>query len=708
MYPARSLGNQESRESREGWGFSPLCLWVEKKMGDERQGILFRRLLLAVLVVAGFLLAYDTATLPLLIKESWSIDLGREITCASSFLDRDHGPVLAVATSQRPYSGWTDEILLLDTEGNVIDQLAENIPTMTSSLICLPNKTMPSIILATPPSYMAGSSYTIKPETAIFQVDTDPGGTHGENPFSPTLIDTFSIGDARVLLVGSSPPGRPYLTCHIYHDHLTESWTQKLQSSQPFAHIMASQGSPRILAESDDLLVVFGLDGEKLQSLNLSSLLIDQGAFPSRGVTPAPIIRTSVRLYDSVFGREKAGIYFRGYYKEQGDAMEVGESFFLVIGPELEVLDLWQEAPPSMSNPMFLSREERIATGDICLTVEGMVAWVRRGSYASLAADLLGDGLDEIVSTRSRRSGRTIVSVFDSCGRQLARGSFPGMWGGVSAADLDLGGREEIIYYAGSSLRVLEIDASPDLARMLLGIGLLLMAVALLIDVARASWPPSWPSALRRLGHALGLGPSARRRTGRGRGSDDGNGLVVRHEEYRVCECGARSPVEARSCLECGRAFRRRRGEVMDLSARGWISRIGLAVGLGGLVIHATSPAVWSVERSGLLFGIIRSLYAAIQPPIYPSTASLIALLLALVGLVLIYLERQAVLGGVLCLLSLGVCAVGYLVPFWSGFSLYAFLLVGAGGLLQFAQKTISTRDGVLDPSLRRLGGTNW
>jgi ribosomal protein L40E len=696
MYPNRSRGSW-------GW-FSPLCLWVEKKLGDERQWLLVRRLFLAVLVVAAFLLAYVTATLPLSIEEVWSVDLGSEIIHASAFLHEDHGWVLAAAISEQPYSGWTDEIVLLDTEGRVVETLAEDIPTMTSSLVYLPGNHIPGLIVATPSSHMAGSSYVVKPDVSVFEVDVDPEAAHGEEPFSPTVIDTWGMGDGRVLVVGSSPPGRPHVTCHVYEDQLTESWNRKLLSSEPFAHIMVTpQGSPRVLAiQSQDVLVALDPEGEQVHRLNLTTLLMDEGDYPSGGAT-----RTSIRLGDSVFGREKAGVYFRVYRKEHPQATEVRGSFFVVLGPELGVLELWRDAPASMWDPILLSDGERIATGDTCLAIEGDVAWVRRGSYAKLAADLSGDGSDEIVSTMSGRSEETRVSVFSRRGRLIASGAFPGMWGRVAAADLDKDGTREIIYHSENSLRVLEIGAQPEAARVATGLGLVLLVLALLIDVARASWPPSWPHALRRVGRILGLG-TPRNRGAAGRGSGDGKAFAVRHQEYRICKCGARSPIEARSCPECGRAFRTRRQEETDLSARGWVSRTGLAVGLAGLVIHATSSAVWSVERSGFLFRLVRSIYGVISPPIYPSIASFIAMLLALAGLVLIYLERQAMLGGLLCLSSLGLCVAAYVVPFSSGFSILAFLLVGTGGFLQFAQRAISTGGNVLDPSLRCLVESLW
>ena len=179
---------------------------------------------------------------------------------------------------------------------------------------------------------------------------------------------------------------------------------------------------------------------------------------------------------------------------------------------------------------------------------------------------------------------------------------------------------------------------------------------------------------------------------------------LVRHEEYRVCECGERNPINATRCSRCSRPFKIRRDKPADLSVRGWISMTGLAIGSMGLVILVTTPLVWSVSRPGLLFRVIRVLFTWVSPSVtYSSGVFIFLSALGFFGISLIYLERIGILGGMACitvsLFSIYIHLVG------TDISIIPLALIGVCGLSQFVQKARGEFNRITKPWGIDVGG---
>jgi len=675
----------------QSWGwFSPLCLWAEKRMGDERHRTLVKRLLTALLASSAFILAYHAATLPLTIRILWSKDLGSEITSASAFLDARYGPVVAAAVAVPGENPTRDmgRIILLSHTGNELGNLSDILPTRIFGLVCLPSAENPETVIALPGRYTNDPSYLIKPETAKLGINL---GNESDEPFLPSCLDFYPLDDGQALIIGYSPEGPPQLAAQIYDGRLETTWVKELEGStrakimMPRPHGRASEtGKPnlRILAIGNgDVLTLYHLSGSTLRELNLTNLLLSENLLTHTGTAVV-----SVRGYQSVLGRQRAGIYISAQLRQGDGGWEPARYFFLILDSELDALEFWEEAPFSLNDPKFVSQESRIVADDTCFATDGTVAWIRRGSLSRMVDDLNGDGEDEVVSVKPSWIGQhTTAKVFSSQGRLLAKGSLPGMSGDLAAADLDSDSRKEMLYYSGPMLYALRIGRTPHIPTLLAEIGLLL---CIFVGVLAAARQPVQPHSLRRL-----LGILARLGLGRKRAknkpaasSPDHCARIVEHEEYRACDCGAKSVLDAVSCEVCGRRFRHRRMELLDLAAGGPLSKAGLAIGMLGLLIYCATPAVWSVERAGAFFKLVRWVFAAlsITAP-YPTWWSAVLLVLALAGVCLVYLERSALVGALACLSALGL--VLFVGALRIRHPLFPFILIGGCGFLQFAQK---------------------
>jgi len=670
----------------QNWGwFSPLCLWVEKRMGDERQRTLTKRLALVLLTSAALILAYDSATLPVRIAPIWSRNLTAEITHVSSVVYEGLGEGIAVALSADAYHSGMDRIVLLNARGEEVGNMCDQIPIEVAELLYLPSKDMPGMVIALPPRYGSGSSYIVKPSTTKLEVATDLTGS--EESFSPTRLEFIALPDGKCFIIGFSPEGRSYLSGHIYTEDtgLRTVWVKDLRCSQVFAKIMISDtGEPHILArESHDVLALYEINGSRLCTLNLTEFLLSKGMF---GINTS--VHSSVWMDQTVFGSGRVGVCVTSSEKSPDRGWGPARQSVLVLDSELRVVDFWEKVPYSFLRPVFISSESKILTGDICLKIGGDIAWIRRGSWERLVDDIDGDGSDEAVALGPAWVGRhTGVQILGSRGRLVAKGTVPGLSGNVAATDLDSDGRKEILYYSGTQLLLLGIGQAPYLPRLAVQIGLLLLAVGLVLVVVRRSWPPECLGRLRRfVASRAGAGSSHRVRDKPARYA-----RLRTHEEYRVCDCGARNPVSAGSCSICGKEFRQRRTAGVDLSAAGWLSRTGLAMGVFGLVIYLATPAVWSVERFGVLFRLTRAFFSMVSPTVpYYTWMLVVPSLLALAGVCLIYLERSALMGALFCLSGLGV--VVYLAVCRATFVRFPFILVGLCGFLQFGQKIVTRR----------------
>ncbi len=669
------------------WGlFSPVCIWVERRLGDERQRMLAKRLVFVLLVTAGFVLAYDAATLPLGIETIWSRNLSAEITHVSGFEDEDHGEVIAVALADDSYGPGSSTIALLDRQGREIGGLG-TVPTTVCRLLYLPTSRNPTIIIGLPSKYVSEPSYIIRPNVSRFEMGNEPGFDQIQEPFSPGCMDSMVLEDGRTLVIGFSPNGPPYLVALAHSGHhddiLGTLWVKKLRISELHAGIMkgpAGRDPVILVTETNDVLAVYDVEGSRLWALNLTEHLLSTEIFQRNAR-----IRCSVDGEDSVFGKEKAGIFFQAYQRGEG-GWGPHRSFFLLLDSQLHILDFWEDAPP-LDDPIFISSESKILTDDICLNADGGTAWIRRGSWNRLAADLVGDGGKEVISVTPGlfRKG-TVVQIFNKDGRFLARGTFPGEWGDPVAVDLS-NGEKQILYYAGADLRLLQIRDTPYLPRLALETVLFALTMAFLLYVVRTSWPPK---SLRKVGLILTM---QSRKSKPPRAGIPSHYARLKHEEYRICECGERNPINTVTCSGCGKRFRRRRKESIDLSVKGRLSRIGLAAGSAGLLIHAVTPAVWSVEPSGSLHALMRSVFVVVSPTVpYTTWISAVVFVLALTGVCLIYLERSALTGGVACLVVFGVSI--YLSSTWMRFSLFPFILIGICGILQPSQKMVMARKG--------------
>ena len=664
------------------WRLSPFCLWIERRLSTERQRLLARRLVLALLVSALVALAFDLVTLPPTITTVWSRELDRQIVYASAVLGpRGEPRVVVVLRDLYPHDTYST-ILLLDTKGQTVGLLEAQAPQEVSRLLFLPSAEEWSAVIGLPDEHSPGPSYFLKPNLSKIQLCVDPRGS--DKTFSPSRLDVWRLGERDVLLVGFSPFGSPYITSQTYSPsdgQLTTLWVRKLNASSVYAHVMVSSGrKPIILAvESQDALVALDANGSVVARLNLTQLLIDRGM-----VEGGKAIRASIRGDQSAFGRRKAGIYVTCYQKGVTGQTSL-RSFFVVVGPMLRVIAVWAD-PPEMTHPLFIPSESKLVTGDTCLGDGGKVAWIRRGFWSSLTAEADEDGLEEVISTGTAAlSQRTKIRIFDTCGRTVATGSLPGRWGTLADASVE-GLKNELLYYSGTRLSLIQISTGPPVLRALAEVVALVGIMALLVFASKGAW---MLPRLRGFVQAVRIG-FGRRATVQPGTRAESYARVVKHERYRLCTCGARNPLGANRCHGCGEELSSPQGEI-DLSASGSLSQAGLVAGLLGLLVYWATPVVWSVEPSGRLGELVRALFAAISPEVpYPTWISAVAFLIGFVGICLIYLERPAVLGAFFCLLASGLSI--YLSTSWAGFPLVFPILLGTCGLLQLVQKWVGQR----------------
>lgn len=659
----------------DAMGLHPLCLWVERRIGDERHRRLAKRYAAAVLLILSALLAVDTVTMPRHIGVEWTEEFSGEVVHLSALTHPRHGRVLAVFLAGDP-----GEILFLNGDRERVGSLPGSVRFPIGELILLPDDERPAIALAAPPSYRHDDVYMIHLDGAA---DPQPLGTGLQ---APTDLDWVKLDDGRVLVAGWREAGSR-VSLYTYQEEegsLKLVWTRDFPGKLTNARIVnLNDREPGILvAEADGLISLLSPDGSVKGCLNLTEF-VDSQESSTDGVET---IQTEIPGLLSVWGRENFGVWFTS---KTGDGRR--ETHFLVSDTMLEGPELWGDPGNRIGGEGFISGESLLVGDEACYDLSGELSWVRRGFWARGIVDLEGDGVEEVVSTkttgRSIRGGQAI-HVFDARGSHIARGRSPFDWGELYFIDLDRDGRREILQASENELAALRLSDAGFLPTRAAEAALVLTLLLLILVITRGSLHVDWRSRLRGLRE---LNRSIKSPTPRSSPKAVHTARLLSHRKYWRCKCGNMNPIENPECPECGSRYRPRQRAPGPTAVRGNLSNLGLILGLTGLVLLTTTPWVWSVDRPGLVFRFVREIYSVLSPDVPGNPWIIVGLSVpGIIGLSLIYLESRATLGGLICL-TVSLASV-YVVVLEIEVSIAPLIVIGLCGVLQFTQRAIQQR----------------